>query len=127
MSKSKLTKMVGKYVLKWNNNNKRLGEIIGKGAFGKVYEGISEKGTFVAIKQVIRKDVSEDQIASIHMEINLLKKLAHPNIVKYIDSISTRNELYIILEKVENGSLSGIVKKYGGLQESIVVLYIRQV
>lgn len=46
-------------------------------------------------------------------EIQLLKKLKHPNIVKYIDTIRTEHNLNIIIEYVENGSLANIVKKFG--------------
>lgn len=67
------------------------------------------------------------------MEINLLKKLEHPNIVKYIgnftrlmllDSIYTDHFLNIILEFVENGSLDSLIKKFGKFPESLVAVYI---
>jgi serine/threonine protein kinase len=62
------------------------------------------------------------------MEIQLLKKLKHPNIVKYIDTIRTDTALNIVIEYVENGSLSNIAKKFGGsLPESLVAIYISQV
>jgi serine/threonine protein kinase len=57
---------------------------LGKGAHGKVYRGVDEKGHNFAIKQVALSNISHDHLASIHLEINLLKKLNHPNIVKYI-------------------------------------------
>lgn len=67
------------------------------------------------------------------MEINLLRKLEHPNIVKYIgnltrlmllDSIYTDHFLNIILEFVENGSLDSLIKKFGKFPESLVAVYI---
>jgi serine/threonine protein kinase len=73
-------KSIGKYVL----TIQHLGECIGKGAFGKVYQGFNtETGQTVAIKQ-LSLNVTEDKIKSIHKEISLLKKLNHPNIVKYV-------------------------------------------
>jgi serine/threonine protein kinase len=59
-------------------------------------------------------------------EINLLKKLEHPKIVKYIDSIYTEDHLNIILEYIENGSLDSLIKKFGKLPEKLVVIYIQQ-
>lgn len=74
-------KSIGKYV----HARQHLGECIGKGAFGKVYKGFNtETGQTVAIKQLSLMNVTEDKLKSIYKEINLLKKLSHPNIVKYV-------------------------------------------
>ena len=81
----------------------------------------------MAIKQVSISNISEEQLNSIHMEIHLLKKLSHENIVRYIDAISTERHLNIILEYVETGSLAAINKKFGPFHESLVSIYIKQV
>lgn len=84
-------------------------------------------GQSVAIKQVSLNHIKEDRKGSIKTEINLLKKLDHPKIVKYIDSIYTDDHLNIVLEYVENGSLDSVVKKFGKIPETLVVLFIQQV
>jgi serine/threonine protein kinase len=56
-----------------------------------------------------------------------MKKLNHPNIVKYIDSVKSTGYLYIVLEYMENGSLSDLVKKYGNLSEILVANYTTQI
>ncbi len=62
------------------------------------------------------------------MEIRLLQNLAHPNIVKYLDSIRSDGYLNIILEFVENGSLSSLLSKFGGsFPEQLCSHYIAQV
>ena len=62
------------------------------------------------------------------MEIHLLKKLKHPNIVKYIDTIRSETALNIVIEYVENGSLASLVKKFGGgFPETLVAIYISQI
>lgn len=61
------------------------------------------------------------------MEIHLLKKLNHENIVRYIDAISTEKHLNIVLEYVETGSLAAINKKFGPFHETLVSIYIKQV
>ena len=61
------------------------------------------------------------------MEIHLLKKLSHENIVRYIDAISTERHLNIFLEYVETGSLAAINKKFGPFHETLVSIYIKQV
>ena len=119
VSAPKITKKLGLY---------QIGEQIGKGAIGVVYKGINlETAAMVAFKQISLQNLREDEKKSIQMEINLLKKLKHENIVKYIDYISTENHLNIILEYVDSGSLSSIIKKFGPFPESLVAIYIKQV
>lgn len=108
--------------------NYQMGELIGKGAIGWVYRGMNiETGMIVAIKQVSLTNIKEEQLQSIQSEINLLKRLKHENIVKYIDYIQNETHLNIILEYIETGSLASINKKFGPFQESLVAIYIKQV
>jgi serine/threonine protein kinase len=106
----------------------QLGDKLGHGSIGIVYKAINIKtGASVAIKQVSLPAINSDALKSIHKEIQLLSKLNHLNIVKYIDSISTDTNLNIVLEYVESGSLSNLIQKYGTLKESLAAIYIMQV
>lgn len=67
------------------------------------------------------------RLASIESEILLLKKLRHPNIVQYVDVVKTAEELHIVLELMESGSLAAIMKKYGTFTETLCVVYLTQV
>lgn len=83
----------------------------------------------VAIKQLSLEGISEDALRSIMLEIDLLKTLQHANIVKYIGSFKTKTHLYIILEYMENGALSKVIRssEFGAFPESLVAAYISQV
>eukprot|EP00743_Colponemidia_sp_Colp-15_P006476 GILK01006971.1.p1 GENE.GILK01006971.1~~GILK01006971.1.p1 ORF type:complete len:1130 (+),score=224.67 GILK01006971.1:94-3483(+) len=106
----------------------QLGDAIGKGAFGTVYKALNiRSGDFVAIKQIPIHNISDEQSASIKMEINLLKKLKHDNIVKYVEIITSAGVMNIVLEYVESGSLANITKKFGSFPESLVAIYVTQV
>eukprot|EP01094_Clydonella_sp_ATCC50884_P002136 TRINITY_DN11643_c0_g1_i1.p1 TRINITY_DN11643_c0_g1~~TRINITY_DN11643_c0_g1_i1.p1 ORF type:complete len:1085 (-),score=383.55 TRINITY_DN11643_c0_g1_i1:312-3566(-) len=106
----------------------QIGRCLGRGGFGAVYQGVDiTTGTFVAIKQMKRQNLPKDQLASMMGEIDLLKKLNHPNIVKYIGYSETREFLCIILEYVESGSLASVVQTIGKFPESLVRVYIEQV
>jgi serine/threonine protein kinase len=77
----------------------------------QVYKGIdTSTGDVVAIKQISLAGVSQENLAGVMGEIDLLKTLNHKNIVKYIGSFKTRSHLYIILEYMENGALSSVIK-----------------
>ena len=82
-------------------------KLIGKGAFGEVYlvrHNIT--GTIRAMK-VIDKNNEEEQLTDeeILNEINILKKIDHPNIVKIFEFYSNKSTYYLILEFCEGGNL----------------------
>jgi serine/threonine protein kinase len=59
-------------------------------------------------------------------EINTLKSLLHPNIVRYIDTEVTPHHLSIFLEYISGGSLKTLIDKFGRLEESVAQSYTRQ-
>lgn len=108
--------------------NYQLGDSLGKGAFGQVYRALNwTTGETVAVKQILLSDVPKSELGELMSEINLLKILDHPNIVKYKGYVKTRECLYIILEYCENGSLHNICKRFGKFPENLVAVYISQV
>lgn len=107
-----------------------LGKELGRGAHGHVYQALDKKfAQFVAVKQISLTGVSKENLTSVMGEIELLKDLNHKHIVKYFDSIKTRNHLYIVLEYMENGSLADVIKpsNFGTFSEDLVSVYIAQV
>lgn len=106
----------------------QLGPCLGRGAFGSVYRSLNwTTGETVAIKQVRLADMPKAELNVIMQEIDLLKHLHHPNIVKYHDSLKSADSLYIVLEYCENGSLHQICKNFGKFPENLVSLYTQQV
>ena len=70
-----------------------------------------DTGTFVAIKQMKRQNLPKDQLASMMGEIDLLKKLHHPNIVKYNGYHETKEFLCIVLEYVHHALLHALARR----------------
>ena len=105
----------------------QLGDCLGKGAFGAVYRALNwGTGETVAVKQVKLTDLPKSELRVIMLEIDLLKNLDHPNIVKYKGFVKTPETLNIILEYCENGSLHTISKNFGRFPENLVGLYMSQ-
>ncbi|KAL1627655.1 Protein kinase of the Mitotic Exit Network [Neofusicoccum ribis] len=97
-------------------------------AFGSVYRALNwGTGETVAIKQVKLADLPKNELRVIMLEIDLLKNLNHPNIVKYHGFVKDAQSLYIILEYCENGSLHSICKNFGKFPENLVAIYMSQV
>ncbi|KAK5746412.1 Protein kinase of the Mitotic Exit Network [Elasticomyces elasticus] len=113
------------------NVKQQLGDILGRGAFGSVYRALNwSTGETVAIKQISLshlQQTSATHLPALMQEIDLLKNLNHPNIVKYHGFVKSTENLYIILEYCENGSLHSICKNFGKFPENLVSLYTAQV
>ncbi|KAG8761646.1 hypothetical protein FRC14_000030 [Serendipita sp. 396] len=108
--------------------NYQLGDCLGKGAFAQVFRALNwTTGETVAIKQIQLTNIAKGDLGEIMAEIDLLKNLNHPNIVKYKGFVKTNEYLNIILEYCENGSLHNICKRFGKFPESLVAVYISQV
>lgn len=108
----------------WQKGNK-----IGKGAFGVVYQGLNQdNGKLMAVKQVDLKgfNFSEDKLKALESEIDLLARLDHPNIVKYLGMQKTDEFLYIFLDYIPGGSIESILKTFK-LKEPVVRRYTRQI
>ncbi|KAF8239377.1 STE/STE20/PAKA protein kinase [Tricholoma matsutake] len=81
---------------------------IGQGASGGVYTAY-QVGTnlSVAIKQMdLEKQPKKDLIIN---EILVMRSSRHPNIVNYIDSFLHNNDLWVVMEYMEGGSLTDVV------------------
>jgi serine/threonine protein kinase len=77
----------------------KVGKQIGAGAFGAVFRG-SWKGTRVAIKQVSSGNVSE-----LEAELDVLRQLNHPCIVRFYGLTENCGSPGIVMELCSNGSL----------------------
>nr|KIR86181.1 STE/STE11/CDC15 protein kinase [Cryptococcus tetragattii IND107] len=109
-------------------SNYQLGDLLGRGASGNVYRALNFlTGETVAIKSISLLSLPPSSLPDIMSEIDLLKNLNHTNIVKYKGFARDKENLWIILEYCENGSLQTILKKFGKFPESLVAVYIRQV
>jgi calcium-dependent protein kinase len=79
-----------------------------------VYQGQNMKtNEIVAIKKLDLVMFERDQYLrnQIVSEIEILKKFNHPNIVKFIDLITTQRSLYIITEFCKDGDLKQLLLK----------------
>lgn len=111
----------------------RKGELIGCGAFGRVYMGMNlDSGELLAVKQVsiaansASKEKTQAHIRELEEEVKLLKNLSHPNIVRYLGTAREDESLNILLEFVPGGSISSLLGKFGSFPESVIRMYTKQ-
>ena len=88
--------------------------LIGKGNFGSITK-IRRKsdGKILVWKELNYGSMKEKYKHHITSEINILKELHHPNIVKYYDRIIDKEntKIYIIMEYCPGGDLSQLIKR----------------
>lgn len=82
-------------------------QTLGRGTFGKVKQGIHlPTGEKVAIKIIDKKSIEdEDDEIRIQREVEIMKKVRHPNIIYLYEIIETAEHVYIITEFAEQGEL----------------------
>lgn len=57
-------------------------------------------GQMVAVKRISLQGLSEDEISNLMKEVDVLKRLSHPSIVKYEGMVRSTDTLSIVLEYV---------------------------
>ncbi|XP_006834664.1 PREDICTED: mitogen-activated protein kinase kinase kinase 19 [Chrysochloris asiatica] len=107
------------------------GEILGKGAYGTVYCGLTSQGQLIAVKQVALdtsdKLGTEKEYRKLQEEVDLLKVLKHVNIVAYLGTCLEENIVSIFMEFVPGGSISSIINRFGPLPEMVFCKYTKQI
>ncbi|XP_073046277.1 LOW QUALITY PROTEIN: mitogen-activated protein kinase kinase kinase NPK1-like [Primulina eburnea] len=110
----------------------RKGELIGCGAFGRVYMGMNiASGELLAVKEFAignnnASKKTQEYIRELEKEVDLLKNLSHPNIVRYLGTAREEDSLNILLEFVPGGSISSLLGKFGSFPESVIRMYTKQ-
>ena len=77
---------------------------LGKGGYGKVYEVKNKKtGKVSACKHLSKLNIKN--LEKFKKEIDYLRKLDHPNIIKIYDTYESDRSLYIIMELCKGGEI----------------------
>ena len=102
---------------------------ISSGSFGSVVKAIDiNTQEEVAIK-IINKLSHTINMFRIKEEINILKRLHHPNILKFYDYIETNGKVYIIMELLKGGTLREWINKHKNenISEELLSLIIKNI
>ena len=120
------------FIAKGNNDPNKLyikKEILGRGSFGIVYlvkqRYLSRYFAMKVIKKSPTKAKEEEE--NLMNEVDILRKLDHPNIVKITDFYSLKTEYNIITEYCQEGELFDEIKANSPFNEALAAWYLKQI
>uniref|UniRef100_A0A3Q2L728 non-specific serine/threonine protein kinase n=1 Tax=Equus caballus TaxID=9796 RepID=A0A3Q2L728_HORSE len=74
-------------------------------------------GTEVAVKMVERSGKSASRARALHCEVQSLKTVRHPNVLKLLEVVATEETSCIVSELVSGGDLLDHIRKSGPMAE----------
>ena len=103
-------------------------KLLGQGSFGTVYLVKNKKlNNNFAMKIIEKSSNDEEKEDEIKNEINILRKLDHPNILKINDFFSTKKEYFLITEFCPEGELFYEIKNFAPFDEALAGWYMKQI
>lgn len=104
----------------------RLVKLIGSGAMGRVFEAAKvADGSPVAVKFLTH--AAGDGPARFARELDVLRRIDHPNVVRVLDGALHRGSPWLVLEYVAGGTLADLIKREGKLAPEVAVGIISDV
>jgi len=101
---------------------------LGRGAFSIVYLGVHKAtGSKHAIKVINKKDLGKDYEKNLKMEVDILKRVSHPNIIALKELFDTTDKLYLVMELVTGGELFDKIVEKGSYTESEAAQLVRKI
>lgn len=103
----------------------KLDKQLGEGGFGTVRRGTDVRtGLDCAVKSIKKAAVTEE--VRLKEEIEIMRLLDHPNIIRFHESFEDPRFIYLVLELCEGGELFDHIASSGIFTESIAAAYVRQ-
>jgi len=105
-----------------------IGKKLGRGNFAVVRK-VKRKsdGKFFAAKIINKKDLKDKDMRKLHDEVKILERLSHPNINTLIETLDTKNHLYLVLQLLTGGQLFDSILKRMRYTEEEAADVIRQI
>ena len=101
-------------------------ERIGKGSYGSVYKVQNKNTNIIRAMKIIPKNYQKDN-EEIMREINILKNLDHPNVMKIYEFLEDEKNYYLIQEFCDEGDLESVLDKKKIFCEFLVKFIMYQV
>ncbi|KAK9168313.1 hypothetical protein Syun_000453 [Stephania yunnanensis] len=111
-------RVVGDYVI---------GQQIGSGSFSVVWHARHrDNGMEFAIKEIAMARLSPKLQESLMSEIEILRRISHPNIIRLHDIIQAPGRIHLVLDYCRGGDLSVYIRQHGRVSEAIAKHFMCQ-
>ncbi|RLN40429.1 serine/threonine-protein kinase ATG1c-like isoform X1 [Panicum miliaceum] len=98
---------------------------IGSGAYSQVWLGRHrERGTEVAVKEIAMERLSRKLRESLLSEVDILRRIRHPNVIALHDSVKDHGRIYLILEYCRGGDLHAYLQRHKRVSETVAKHFI---
>ncbi|QRV94765.1 kinase domain protein [Ceratobasidium sp. AG-Ba] len=125
------SKMDSQTGIKWAR-----GSLIGRSMYSRVYHALNiSTGEIMAVKQVDLPQSDRDRedskqafiVQALKNECSVLRRLTHPNIIRFLGSERTLDTLSMFLEYIPGDHLGKLLKDTGKLEDKTVRFITRQI
>ncbi|CEM02372.1 unnamed protein product [Vitrella brassicaformis CCMP3155] len=104
----------------------RMTEKVGQGTWGSVHEVVNKATGMVRAAKKIPKCYVED-IDRFRQEIDIMKSLDHPNIVRLYETFEDPTDIYLVMEMCQGGELFDRLLDEGTFTEEDAARLLRQI
>ena len=98
------------------NDEYLLGETLGQGAFGTVRKAVHKITNQERAIKILKKRQQDER--KLFLEVNILSKLAHPNIMEIYEFYEDKANFYIVSELCKGGELFDKITEKGYFKEA---------
>lgn len=104
----------------------------GEGPNGKVFLAFElDFGQTICVKRIETPGLDEKalrkEFEKIKQELSYCVKMDHPNITAYIGVNTSESGFDLLMEMVPGGSIRDLLSKFGGFNEKLCKIYVRQI
>lgn len=103
-----------------------LSQVLGEGSYGNVFRAKHrETGEVRAVKVISKAKIKNKD--RFKMEIDILKKLDHPNVIKLYETFEDHKYVYLVMEICTGGELFDRIKEAGCFTEKFAARVFKQI